>query len=198
MAARVSPAARRLTRVRIGRVLPGLATVLLTVGSLALAACGLGATGVPRSVEPASREPAATVSAAVGQTRAAIAAALAREQIELQDTTKPFRNAESRRLAAAPRAVFQALLPDDPEGGYVVVYEFRDSGAAVDAGNEFAGYLGTGAGRIQFPTDVQHTIRQLGTTLIVYSWAPSTSPDPGSPKVAAALATLGIGFAPPR
>jgi hypothetical protein len=34
--------------------------------------------------------------------------------------------------------------------------------------------------------------------LLVYTWAPSTSPDPGSPKVAEALKTLGIGFAPPR
>jgi hypothetical protein len=69
---------------------------------------------------------------------------------------------------------------------------------AVDAGNELAGYLGTGAGRIQFPTDARHTIRQLGTTLIFYTWAPSTSPDPNAPTVATALATLGIGFAPPR
>jgi hypothetical protein len=198
MAARVNPVAHRLSQVRTGLVLPRQAGVFLVVATLALAACGLGATGVPRSVAPASVEPVATVSAAVGQTRATIGAALAREQIELQDSTQPFRNAESRRLAAAPRAVFQAILPDDPDGGFIVVYEFRDSGAAVDAGNEFAGYLGTGTGRIQFPLDAQHTIRQLGTTLIVYSWAPSTSPDPGSPKIAAALATLGIGFAPPR
>ena len=71
-------------------------------------------------------------------------------------------------------------------------------GAAVDAGNELAGYLGTGAGRIQFPDDVRWTIRQVGTTLIFYTWAPSTSPDPGSPKIADALATLGTGFTPPR
>jgi hypothetical protein len=94
--------------------------------------------------------------------------------------------------------VYQALLPDDPDGGFIVVYEFPDNASAVDAGNEFAGYLGTGAGRIQYPIDAQHTIRQLGTTLLVYTWAPSTSPDPGSPKVAEALKTLGIGFAPPR
>ena len=170
-----------------------LAVAFLTAG------CGIGAADVPRSIPPAaSVGPEATVTAAVGQTRQAIAAALAQVQIELIDATKPFRNAESRRLAAAPRAVYQALLPDDPDGGFIVVYEFRDNATAVDAGNEYAGYLGGGAGRIQFPIDAQHTIRQLGTTLIVYSWAPSTSPDPGSPKVADALATLGIGFAPPR
>ena len=193
MAARVNPVIYRPCRARLWLALPGLVAVMLV-----LAACGFGASGVPRSVAPATVEPAATVSAAVGQTRAAIASALAGVQIELQDSTQPFRNAESRRLAAAPRAVYQAILPDDPDGGYIVVYEFRDSAAAVDAGNEFAGYLGTGSGRIQFPLDAQHAIRELGTTLIVYSWAPSTSPDPGSPKIAAALSTLGIGFAPPR
>lgn len=138
------------------------------------------------------------MSAAVAETRAVIAQAVGAIPLQLADATKPYRTAESPRLAAAPRAVYQAILPDDPDGGYIVVYEFRDSGAAVDAGNEFAGYLGSGAGRVQFPNDAQHTIRELGTTLIVYSWAPSTSPDPGSPKIATALSTIGVGFAPPR
>ena len=78
------------------------------------------------------------------------------------------------------------------------MYEFRDAAAAIDAGNEQAGYLGTGNGRVAFPLDAQHTIRQVGTTLIFYSWSPSTSPDPRSAEVAEALKTLGIGFAPPR
>lgn len=181
---------RHPLRALLGAV---IAVAFVTTG------CGIGAAEVPRSIPPpASVGPAATVSAAVGQTRQAIAAALDQVQLELIDATKPFRTAESRRLAAAPRAIYQAVLPDDPDGGFIVVYEFRDGAAAVDAGNEFAGYLGGGAGRIQFPGDARHTIRQLGTTLIVYSWAPSTSPDPGSPKIADALATLGIGFAPPR
>ena len=94
--------------------------------------------------------------------------------------------------------MFQVVLPTDLDGGQIVVYEFRDAGAAVDAGNELAGYLGTGAGRIQFVPDAQHAIRQVGTTLIFYTWAPSTSPDPGSKTIAEALATLGTGFVPPR
>ncbi len=135
---------------------------------------------------------------AVALTRTAIVAALAPYSLQLQDEDRPFRPAESARLASAPRAVYQVILPDDLDGGQIVVYEFRDAGEAVDAGNELAGYLGTGAGRVQFPLDAQHSIRQVGTTLIVYSWAPSTSPDPGSKTIADALATLGIGFAPPR
>ncbi len=165
---------------------------------LLLAGCGIGASGRVVKFPPESVGPGSTVTPAVEQTRAAIVAALAPDSIQLKDAERPFRPAESPRLASAPRAVYQAILPADLEGGQIVVYEFRDAGAAVDAGNELAGYLGTGAGRIQFPPDAQHTIRQVGTTLIFYTWAPSTSSDPGSKTVADALATLGIGFAPPR
>jgi hypothetical protein len=164
-----------------------------------LAGCGIAASTAVPSMSAEPEGPAATVSPAIAQTRVAIAAALAAQQLQLQDAKQPFRPGESASLASAPRSVFQVVLPGDPDGGYIVVYEFRDAGAAVDAGNEYAGYVGSGGpGKVQFPNDVQHTIRQLGTTLIVYSWAPSTSPDPGSPKIADALKTIGIGFAPPR
>jgi hypothetical protein len=172
----------------------GTAAVL----AILLAGCDIGATHEVVTFPPPSVGPAATVSPAVLQVRALIASTLAPIQIQLADAKNPYRPGESARVAAAPRAVYQAVLPADPEGGQIVVYEFRDAGAAVDAGNELAGYLGTGAGRIQFPDDARWTIRQVGTTLIFYTWAPSTSPDPGSPRIADALATLGIGFTPPR
>jgi hypothetical protein len=175
----------------------GVVAVALAVAALG-GSCGIGASGIVASPPPSTVEPTTPVSAAVVQTRTAIAAALAPANLQLIDADRPFRPAETARLAAAPRAVYQVLLADDPDHGYVVVYEFRDATAAVDAGNDLAGYLGSGAGRVQFPLDAQHTIRQLGTTLIWYTWAPSTSQDPGSPKIAQALATLGIGFAPPR
>ena len=176
---------------------PGLACVLGAC-LLVLVGCGIGASASIVTFPPQSVGPDATVTPAVAQTRAAIAAVLAPFSLQLKDADRPYRPAESARLATAPRAVYQVILPADPEGGQIVVYEFRDAAAAVDAGNEIAGYLGTGAGRVQFPTDAQHAIRQLGTTLIFYTWAPSTSPDPGSKTIADALATLGIGFAPPR
>ena len=168
------------------------------VAGLLVAGCGVGASGTPASVPEPSVGPAATVSGAVGPTRVAIAASLRPFGFDVATSSRAFRPAETRRLAAAPRVVLQVNLPDDPDGGFIVVYEFRDSGAAVDAGNDLAGYLGTGAGRINFPLDARHTIRQLGPTLIVYTWSPATSPDPGSAQIADGLATLGIGFAPPR
>jgi hypothetical protein len=186
---------RRVDVTGAGARVAGLAA--LVVAALA-AGCGVAAEQQPRTFPPASVAPGPTVSGAVAGTRAAIAAALAPTGLQLEDATAAYRTAEPRGVAAAPRKVFQATLPDDPDGGFIVVYEFPNASMAVDAGNELAGYLGTGAGRIQFPTDARHTIRQLGTTLIFYTWAPSTSPDPNSPTVATALATLGIGFAPPR
>src|SRR4029079_10062864 len=109
------------------------------------------------------------------------------------------RPAESQRLMDAPRAVYQVVLPQDPEAGYVVVYEFRGAAEAVDAGDEFAGSVGSGGpGKVTFPIDAQHTIRQLGTTLIVYSYSPSTSPDPGSAQIAEAPKSVRHWFAPPR
>jgi hypothetical protein len=196
VAARVSrrssiPARRGL--LQFGRLIPAVLAVGFVAGG-----CGIAASTQPVTFPPASAGPAGNVSSAVVQTRAAISAALAASSIQLQDATKAYRTAEPPGLADAPRAVYQAILPDDPDGGFIVVYEFRDAATAVNAGNELAGYLGTGVGRIQYPNDSRYAIRQLGTTLIFYTWAPSTSPDPASPTVADALATLGIGFAPPR
>jgi hypothetical protein len=171
--------------------------VLIGIG-LVVAACGIAATTDVVTFPPEPSGPATTVSPAVGQTRAAIAAALAPHRLQLGDAQQPFKPSESRLTSSAPRAVFQVVLPKDPEGGYIVVYEFRDASAAVDAGNDLAGYLGTGNGRVAYPLDAQHSIRQLGTTLIFYTWSPSTSADPGSAEIAEALSTLGIGFAPPR
>lgn len=180
-------------RVRVGsRVAAAFAVPVLLTG------CGIAASQAPVSVPPASVGPAATVTAAVAQTRSVIAAALAGSQLELGDASVPYRTAEPPTLASTPRAVYQAVLPDDPDGGFIVVYEFRDAAAAVAAGHELAGYIGSGAGRVQFPNDARYAIRQIGTTLVFYTWAPSTSADPRAAAVAEALGTVGIGFAPPR
>ena len=56
----------------------------------------------------------------------------------------------------------------------------------------------TGNGRVQFPLGTQHVLRQVGTTLILYSWLPAASSDPTAGNVADALNTLGIGFTVPE
>jgi hypothetical protein len=138
------------------------------------------------------------VTGATAQTRGEIAAALATIGVQFGDATRPYRPPESARLRNAPRAVYQVVLPDLPDSGYIVVYEFADSTAAVDAGNEEAGFLGTGPARVNFPRDAQHVLRQVGPTLILYTWSPSESTDPTAGNVASALMKLGIGFTVPN
>lgn len=176
---------------------PRLVALAVAV-ALVIAACGIGAAGSPASIPAASAGPAATAGVAAAQTRGVIAAALGSVAVQFGDATRPYRPAESGRLRDAPRAVYQVVLPEQPDAGYIVVYEFPDGAAAVDAGNEEAGYLGTGNGRVQFPLGTQHVIRALGTTLILYSWLPAASSDPTAGKVADALNTVGIGFSVPR
>ena len=173
------------------------------VGSVVLAAsvagCGSGAAGTPASAPVGTIGPAATVGAAVGQTRGAIVSALEPVRVQFGDATRPYRPAESPRLRSAPRAVYQVVLPEQPDAGFIVVYEFRDAAAAVDAGNEEAGYLGTGPGRVQYPLGTQHALRQVGPTLILYSWSPVEGDDSTTAAdIGAALGSIGVGFSVPR
>jgi len=172
---------------------------LLLSAAVAIAGCGPTTTATPL-VPIASAGPAETVTAAVNQTRGAIASALAAGGVGVQfgDTTRPYRPAESGRLRSAPRAVYQVLLPNQPDAGFIVVYEFPDAASAVDAGNEEAGYLGSGPAKVQFPLGTEHVLQAVGTTLVLYSWLPSASSDPTAGKVADALKALGVGFSVPR
>jgi hypothetical protein len=173
--------------------------VLAVSAALALGGCGVGAGGTVSSPPVPSAEPAPTVTVAVAQTRGAIAAALAAGGVAapLADATRPYRPAESARLRDAPRAVYQVLIPDQPDAGFIVVYEFPDAASAVDAGNEEAGYLGTGPAKVQFPPDAEHVLQAVGTTLVLYTWSPTASSDPTAGMVAEALKPLGIGFTVP-
>lgn len=177
---------------------PGSGAVLVALlAAVLLAGCGIAAAPAGSIPPPPSVGPARTPSDAVLQTRIAIEVALRSAELALTDPQLAFRPAESPRVAAAPRTVFQVVLPDDPAGGFIVVYEFSDSGAASTAGNELAEYLGSGPGRVQFASDTHFVLRQLGTTLVFFPWSPGSSPDPRTPKIEEALRALGFGFAVP-
>lgn len=183
---------RRRTRSVVG---------LLVAAALGLAGCGIAANSSPVSLPAPSAGPPAAVTAAVAQTRGVIAQALASISsvaIQFGDSTRPYRPPESARLRNAPRALYQVIIPDQPDAGFIVVYEFADAGAAVDAGNEEAGFLGTGSARVNFPRDAQHVLRELGPTLILYTWSPSASPDGTAGVVASVLNTIGVGFTVPN
>jgi cytochrome c1 len=117
----------------------------------------------------------------------------------LTDTQAPFRPSEADVLATAPRAVYQVILPDDPTKGFIVVYELADPAAAAAAAAAQAAYLASGPGRVQSgPDSTVHVIRQVGSTVVLYSWIPDGARDPSAPDVQAALETLGIGTPVPE
>jgi hypothetical protein len=187
-------------------VAAGLTRRTIAVAPLALAAvavltagCGFGASGATgRSFPAESIGPSIATTAAVAETRAAIATSLGTKGLQLDEPKVPFRPPESARLAVAARGVYQVLLPDDPNHGFISVYEFPDVSSAATAGQEEADYVGSGPGRVQFPVDTRFVIRQVGTTIVFYTWSPANSPDPRAADIQAALETLGTAIAVPR
>jgi hypothetical protein len=179
-------------------VRPAAAVALALALAVVAAGCGVAANTAPASIPAASAGPPARVGGATGTTFGAIQTALSGVAVQIGQSTRPFRPPESARLRDAPRALYQAVLPDQPDAGFIVVYEFADAAAATDAGNEEAGYLGTGPARVEAPLGTQYVLRALGPTLIVFQWLPAASSDPTASQMAAALATIGIGFAVPR
>jgi hypothetical protein len=173
----------------------GRSVMVMALAALALVLAGCGVAAEPGVTFPvASVGPGRTVSPAVNATRADIVRALAAHDLVLSDTQTPFRPAESALLAAAPRAVYQVVLPKDPTHGFIVVYEFPDTARAASAAAEEQAYLATGPGRVQSPQGTVTVLRQDGTSVILYSWLPGASTDDQAPGIQAALETLGVGY----
>jgi hypothetical protein len=179
---------------RAGRALAALAIAAVASG---LTACA--ATDDPgRSFAVASVGPAMTVSPTVNETRAELVRALGAHQLVLTDTQAAVRPAESPLLTAAPRAVYQVILPKDPNRGFIVVYEFTDPAHAAQAAAEERAYLGSGPGRVQTPQGTITIVRQVGSTVVLYAWLPGAAQDPSAPDIQTALETVGIGYPVPN
>ncbi len=163
-----------------------VAVLILTGGLLAACACAAPA---DRTLEPLPTA-RSTAAPAVQATLAQIDGALRATGIVLLPTLTTVRPAEPPSFASGARWPFQALLPDDPAGGYFVIYEFPDLAFAAAGGRDLAAYITSGPGRVQFPPDVRFVLRQVGSTLVFYPWSPASSPDPRTPDLAAALASV--------
>lgn len=162
--------------------------------ALLVAACRPAAT-VPPEPDPTPRP---TISPAVAATRVQLEGALRARGLALQATELDVRPGEPTSLATAPRTAFRAILPDDPAGGLIVVYELPDGAAAAIAAADLAAYVTSGPGRVQYPPDVRHVLRQVGSTVVFFPWSPGSSPDERTPDVAAAVATVGTEVPIPR
>jgi hypothetical protein len=177
------------------------------VAALALASCvaiagclgdATGSAGVSSPEPVDSPAPTTADSPAVRSARAELVRVLGTQNLVLQDPQNPFRPAEGPALAGAPRALFQVVLPDDPLGGYIVVYDLGDPQRAAAAGADQAAYLSSGPGRVQTPIGTRHHIRQLGPTLVTYSWNPDGATDERAPRIEAAILELGTAIEIPR
>jgi hypothetical protein len=175
---------RPIDGVTAGRV--PLVRLLLPLVLIA-AGCGTAATAPPRP-DPTPRP---TISPAVAATQVQLDGALRARGLVLQPTELVVRPAEPPSFAGVPRTAFRAILPDDPEGGLIVVYELPDPGAAAKAATELAAHIASGPGRVQYPPDVRFVLRQVGSTIVFFPWSASSSPDPRTPAVAEAVATVG-------
>jgi hypothetical protein len=160
---------------------------------LAIAVAGCAADVEPVTFPPASFGPG-PVSGAAAATVGSVTRALGARSIQVRDAAIAYRPPESPALAAAPRHVIQALMPDDPTHGYISVYEFDGPDMALAAGREMAAYVASGPGRVQFTPDTEVVLRRVGLTLVYFSWATDNSPDARAAEIAEALGTVGEGI----
>ncbi len=161
-------------------ILVGLVIVVLEVLGIGVS---VGVPGVSATTPP--------TSAAAQLTHDRVQLALQNAAFQVQDPVTAFRPGESPTLISAPRRLLQAVLPSDPQGGYVVIYEFADPNAADAAGREFTAYLQSGPGGIGYPQDEQYVLRRMDRTLIFFPWSPTVSPDPEVARLASVLEGLG-------
>ena len=165
--------------------LVGVGGLLVVVILLALQLLGFGVGG-------AAPSPTIGVTGRASElTHAQVVAALQAASFQVQDPLTPYRPGESPKLAAAPRRVVQAILPTDPQGGYVVIYELPSSMDADRVGRDFLAYLAAGTGAIQYPRDTRFVLQRVGPTLVFFPWSAEANPDPRLAEMATALERVG-------
>jgi hypothetical protein len=171
---------------------PPLWFTIVAVGSLVVAVLllALQVLGIGVGIRVATPTIAPTGQAAE-VTHALAVKALQDAAFQVQDPQTGYRPGESPGLINVPRRLVQAILPEEPLGGYVVIYELPSANEADRAGRDFRAYLGSGPGAIQYPRDSRFVIRRVGQTLVFFPWSAEASPDSRVAEMAAVLETVG-------
>lgn len=169
--------------IAIGSLLAGVLLLVLQV-----LGAGLRGSAPAATIAPAGQ--AAEVTAGL------VRGALERASFQAQDPRTPYRPGESPELIDVPRRLIQAVLPSDPAGGYVVIYELPDANTADRVGRDLIAYVGSGTGAIQYPRDTRFVLQRVGSTLVFFPWSAETSPDADLAELAAALETVGTAVRP--
>lgn len=171
---------------------PPLWFTIVAIGSLVVAVLLLVLQGLGIGVGVRVATPTiAPTGKATEVTSALVVKALQDAAFQVQEPKVGYRPGESPDLVSVPRRLVQAILPEEPLGGYVVIYELPSAGEADRVGRELRTYLGGGTGAIQFPRDSQFVIRRVGQTLVFFPWSAEASPDARVAEMAAALETVG-------
>jgi len=71
------------------------------------------------------------------------------------------------------------------------IYALGSDVVAQKAAADHAAYVASNVGRIQFAQDSRFVLRQLGPTVVFFTWSPGGSPDPRLQSIQDALSTLG-------
>lgn len=164
-----------------------LAGAILAASSVAISGC-VGSGGPTFPPVGSSPQPA---GAATDSAKAQLASALSVEGIQLTDASTPYRPPEGAIFAAAPRTVVQAVLPDDPTHGYLMLYAFGTPQQALAAARDQATYVSSGPGKVQFTPGTESELRVLGNVAIFFSWTPDNAPDQREASIPLALSQLG-------
>ncbi len=162
----------------VGSLVAGMILVLLPVLGI-----GVRIGSAPPSIPP--------TTAAADRTHTQVVRALEAASLQTQDPRTQYRPGESESLAVAPRRLVQAILPDDPQNGYVVIYELPSATAADEAGREMLAFASKGPGSMSYPRDSQFVMQRVGPTLVFFTWSPEVSGTGGAAAVAAALTAVG-------
>ena len=171
---------------------PPLLFAVLAIGSLVLGAVLIVASALGIGFGPGASPTMAPTGQAAQLTHDIVAGALGAASFQVQDPLTAYRPGETADLSTVPRRLLQAVLPDEPLGGYVVVYELPSNTEADRVGRDFAAYLASGTGAIQYPRDTQFVIRRQGSTLVFLAWSPTADADPRVADMAAAIETVGV------
>ncbi|MEI7744054.1 MAG: hypothetical protein WCK58_09930 [Chloroflexota bacterium] len=172
-----------LAVIAAGGLLTGV--VLLV---LAILGVGVGIGGAAPTMAPAGD--------AAARTSDITTAALEAAAFQVQVPQTAYRPGESPALVNMPRRLLQVILPSDPQGGYIVVYELPTAVDADTAGKEFLHYLASGTGAIGYPRDTKFVLQRIVGTLVFYPWSAEVNPDPEVARLATVLATVGTTVTP--
>jgi hypothetical protein len=176
---------------------PPLWFAIVAIGSFGVAVLllGLQVLGIGVGVRIATPTIAPTGHASE-VTRGLVSTALETAAFQVRDPQTDYRPGESPGLIDVPRRLVQAILPEEPQGGYVVIYELPSANEADRVGRDLLTYLGSGTGAIQYPRDTRFVLQRVGQTLVFFPWSAEASPNARVAEMAAALENVGTEVRP--